>query len=111
MAEGSFEGKDARHPDIRRMFTREYLLGSDWYRARLHIKQSRDSKLWRRHVSYLDAFLTSPGNAEEAERLGVAKRRELAAGELARVSAPAYVESLIGTLGADAIGSCPDKNG
>jgi hypothetical protein len=42
MATGSFEGKDNRHPDIRKMFTRESLLASAWYRARLETKQRRD---------------------------------------------------------------------
>ena len=31
MAHGQFEGKDVHHPDIRRLFTREHLLASDWY--------------------------------------------------------------------------------
>ena len=31
MANGSFEGKDAHDPEIRRMFTLDYLLASDWY--------------------------------------------------------------------------------
>jgi len=42
MATGSFEGKDNRRPDIRKMFTRESLLASAWYRARLETKQRRD---------------------------------------------------------------------
>ena len=61
MATGSFEGKDANHPDIRAMFTLEYLLASDWYRRRLETKQRKDIALWRRHLEYLD------GCGQEAE--------------------------------------------
>jgi phosphoenolpyruvate carboxykinase (diphosphate) len=104
MAEGVYEGKDARHPDIRAMFTREYLLSSEWYRIRLRTKQSRDVALWRRHVEYLDRFMLSPGNHEEAERLELSTRRRLGAAELARVSGAEYLESLVGTLGADPLG-------
>ena len=42
MAEGNYKGKDIDHPDIRRMFTADYLLNSDWYQQRLSIKQERD---------------------------------------------------------------------
>ena len=63
MAEGTFEGKDAHHPDIRRLFTLDALLASDWYRERLAAKQRGDERLWRRHLGYLDALLA--GQAPE----------------------------------------------
>ena len=59
MAHGAFEGKDAHHPDIRRLFTLESLRASDWYRERLAAKQRVDDRLWRRHVAALDAVDTS----------------------------------------------------
>jgi hypothetical protein len=101
MATGSWERRDAHHPDVRAMFTREYLLGSDWYKARLTQKQRVDIALWHRHVSYLDGFLSQPANGDEAERLRLRDRRATAAAELERVTAPAYLEALVGTLGAD----------
>jgi hypothetical protein len=101
MAEGSYEGKDARHPDIRALFTREHLLASDWYRARLRAKQAVDVSLWRRHVEYLDGFLAKPVYAGEAARLDIASRRKLAAEELSRATSGSYVERLLGTLGTD----------
>jgi phosphoenolpyruvate carboxykinase (diphosphate) len=104
MATGSFEGKDAHHPDIRSMFTRDYLLKSDWYKQRLKTKQSRDVQLWKRHVNYLDQFLANPGNQEEAERLDIAQRREKAAAELTNVSSDYYLTRLTGALGADPLG-------
>jgi phosphoenolpyruvate carboxykinase (diphosphate) len=103
MAYGHFEGKDAHHPDIRALFTREALLTSDWYRERLRVKQERDVALWGRHVRNLTEFLARAGHREEAERLGVAERLRRATAQLARVSDPGYPESLVGTIGADPI--------
>jgi hypothetical protein len=101
MASGAWEGKDAHHPDVRALFTLESLLASDWYKARLKAKQTRDIGLWKRHVAYLDAFLSRAVYKEEAARLKIPERRAMAAAELQRASSPAYLESLVGTLGAD----------
>ncbi|MDB5298228.1 MAG: hypothetical protein JWO31_4211, partial [Phycisphaerales bacterium] len=101
MAHGSYEGKDVHHPDVRKLFTRESLLASDWYKARLAAKQRVDERLWQRHVAYLDDFLKRPAYAAEAAALEVATRRQYAAAELARVRAPAYLTELVGTLGTD----------
>ena len=100
LAFGSHDGMTAHHPEVRRMFTREYLLGSDWYRQRLETKQRRDVALWRRHGEYLRAFLARPTYADEAERLGVGQRLRLAEAELERTSSPGYLAGLVGTLGA-----------
>jgi hypothetical protein len=101
MANGSFEGKDAQHPDIRAMFTREYLLASDWYRERLKAKQRKDMALWKRHLAYLEAYAQTSAAADEETNVDLPARRAHAAAELARVSSPAYLESLVGTLAAD----------
>ena len=103
MATGSFQGMGISHPEVRRMFTREYLLSSDWYRARLVAKQSRDVALWDRHISSLGAFLARPGHREVAERLDIADRLARAKAERARVAEPAYVDGLVGTIGADTL--------
>jgi hypothetical protein len=101
MAKGSFEGKDAGHPDIRAMFTREYLLASDWYRQRLAAKQRKDIALWKRHLAYLDGYAQTSAAADEETNVDLPARRALAAAELERVSSPAYLQSLVGTLAAD----------
>ena len=59
MAKGTFEGKDVHQPEIRRMFTLDYLLGSDWYRKRLVAKQKSDVTLWQRHLRYVDECLAN----------------------------------------------------
>jgi phosphoenolpyruvate carboxykinase (diphosphate) len=101
MAEGSFEGKDANHPEIRAMFTKDYLLQSDWYKERLKAKQRKDIALWKRHLAYLETYIHTSATPDEEAHLDLPARRSHAAAELSRVSSPAYLESLVGTLGAD----------
>ncbi|HLV68764.1 MAG TPA: hypothetical protein VKY73_23270, partial [Polyangiaceae bacterium] len=103
MAYGHYEGKDVHHPEIRKLFERETVLASDWYRERLRVKQERDIALWRRHVRSLEEFLQQPSHRDEAERLGIAERLVRARSELERVSHPAYLDSLEGTIGADPV--------
>lgn len=103
MAHGTYEGKTIDHPEIRGLFTRESMLSSDWYRARLLMKQKREVTLYSRHVASLSAFLARPGYASVCDRLHIASRLELARQELERVSSPAYLEDLQGSLGADPI--------
>jgi hypothetical protein len=103
MAQGSVDGRDANHPEIRAMFTRQALLASDWYQERLTIKQQRDVALWERHVRSLTEFLARAGHRAEAERLGIGRRLEHARAELDRVGSPAYLQGLVGTIGADPV--------
>jgi hypothetical protein len=102
MAEGNFDGKDLAHPDVRSLFSKENLLASDWYKQRLSIKQQRDITLYQRHVDYLTKFLAEANTRCEPD--GIAHCEALLAEartKLAEVSAPAYLESLWGSLGAD----------
>jgi hypothetical protein len=99
MRDDHFEGKDLNHPDIRALFTRDHVLASDWYQARLEAKQQHDIALWQRHVEYLARFLARPNYGDEAARLGIAARLAAAKQTLADVTAPAYRERLRGTIG------------
>ena len=101
MARGSFEGKDLAHPEVRRMFTREYLLASDWYRQRLEAKQRVDIALWKRHVENLQNYVLRGRHMDEEHLLAVEDRLMDAGAHLKRVSSPAHFEELIGALGAD----------
>jgi hypothetical protein len=101
MANGEYEGMDAHNPDFRAMFTREYLLKSDWYHERLQIKQARDIALWTRHVNSLMLFLDDVDYADEASRLGISDRFVAASEKLEQVRSEEYLKGLVGTLGAD----------
>jgi len=103
MAHGEYEGKDAHHPEIRALFTREALLASEWYRERLLVKQQRDIALWERHTRSLSEFLSRTGHRDEAKRLGIPARLEHARAELERVGAREYLSALVGTIGADPV--------
>ncbi|MGE5679827.1 MAG: hypothetical protein ACM34K_03000, partial [Bacillota bacterium] len=101
MAEGSYQGKTVDDPEIRRMFTLDYLLSSDWYMDRLMTKQLSDISLWQRHVSYLQNFLHRSSHLDIADRLGIRERLEKAEDHLKKIKSPAYLKSLNGTIGSD----------
>ncbi|RLJ18292.1 hypothetical protein DJ031_11540 [bacterium endosymbiont of Escarpia laminata] len=101
MAKGEYEGKAVHDPEIRAMFTSDYLLASDWYQERLRVKQAREITLWERHVDYLQDFLSRPGYTDVAEKMGIASRLEAAEARLAAVRSDDYLRSLVGTIGAD----------
>ena len=46
MRDDQYEGRGLDHPEIRALFTREHLLASDWYKARLAAKQTIDIAAW-----------------------------------------------------------------
>ena len=104
MLHDQWEGKGLDAPEVRALFTRDYLLKSDWYAARLKARQSLDRKLWRSHVEYLDRFLKRSSHADEAQRLGIAGRLEHARKRLAEMETPGHLEKLNGSLGAEPIG-------
>lgn len=101
MATGFYNGKDVHDPEIRALFSKENLLASDWYLERLQIKQSRDIALWNRHVNSLQRFAELPNYADEIERLNIYQRLTNAKAELERVESSAYLEQLVGMIGAD----------
>ena len=104
MATGSYQGKDVHDAGIREMFTKESLLKSDWYLQRLKVKQTRDIALWRKHLDSLQRFLELENYADEVERLGLNQRLETARTELERVGSAAYLDEIVGTIGADSLG-------
>ncbi len=103
MVHDQHEGKGLEHAELRGLFTRDSLLASDWYAARLKAKQTVDQRLWLGHVRYLEKFLKRTSHAGEAERLGINDRLNRARKNLSEVESPAYLEALRGTLGAEPI--------
>ena len=103
MLHDEWEGRGLDHPDVRKLFTRDYLLASDWYAARLKAKQSVDRALWKRHVEYLGHFMHKASHADVAAQLGIADRLTRARKTLEEIEAPDYLKTLSGTLGAEPI--------
>jgi hypothetical protein len=85
--------------EVRGLFTREHLLASDWYAARLEAKQKGDIALWRRHVRTLEEYCANPANTDVVERLGLSERLATAYAESERVAKSEYLAALVGTLG------------
>jgi hypothetical protein len=98
MANGDYRGMGVEDDAVRRLFTREYLMESDWYAERLRTKQARDIALWTRHLRALETFQAG-GDVLRGE--GIEERLAESRRQLARVSAPEYLRELEGTIGAD----------
>lgn len=107
MAHGEFDGMTISDERLRNMFTRKYLLSSNWYRDRLATKQNRDVALWQRHLNYVEAYTSDPSRADVANRLRLDDRREYARVQLNASRSPDYLETHIGTLGADSLAPKP----
>jgi hypothetical protein len=103
MVHDQCEGQGLEHPEIRKLFTRENLLASPWYAARLAAKQKIDRELWRRHVEYLNSFLRRPSHLDVAEKLDVAARLGRARKMLEQAESSEYLKRLAGTIGAEPI--------
>lgn len=103
MAEGSWEGKGADDPELRRLFDRDYVLSSDWYRARLGLYRDRQAAYLERSIVEIrkartDARFTDPSFAPRLDQTLADTEKELRS-----TLDPAYIESLSGTIGADVL--------
>jgi len=105
MADGHYNGLNVHHPDIRRMFTRDYLLASDWYMRRLQTRQKRDAALWQRNVAYVKRWIEDHPDPRAQSRLQIQYRLAVAQKQLARVQSDDYLRNLQGYMGADPLGS------
>jgi hypothetical protein len=101
MLHDQWNGKGLGDAEFRKLFSRESLLASDWYAARLVAKQKVDCKLWKRHVEYLNAFLRKPSHEDVAEQMKISERLNRARKALEQVESPEYLKFLAGTLGAE----------
>lgn len=101
MAKGHYEGKTIDDPSIREMFTRDYLLHSEWYRDRLKIKQQRDAALWQMNRDYIELKMDEISESETALWASLQDQMENAEQMLEWVNSDSYLQRLQGTLGAD----------
>jgi hypothetical protein len=103
MAHGHYKGKDLSDPKLRKLFTREYVIKSDWYKERLVRKQEKDLALWKKHEAYIDSFRNQEVNATIVQELKLDEKLRYIREEISRVSSPAYLTELEGTIGADGL--------
>ena len=99
MANGvTAEGWTLDSPQFRALFTREAVLASDWYAARLDAKQAAASGRADAGLAAIEKFVSTPGNEEPTARLDMPARGGRTA-EAERLSGPQYREQLVGTAG------------
>jgi len=103
MAHGHYENKGIDHPELRKMFTRDYVLSSEWYKKRLNLKQDREISNWQDKISYLQRFKEQEVNKSICEELKLDDKLQFAQNKLEKVKSKDYLQSLTGTIGLDLI--------
>eukprot|EP01107_Rhizomastix_libera_P004865 TRINITY_DN17_c0_g1_i2.p1 TRINITY_DN17_c0_g1~~TRINITY_DN17_c0_g1_i2.p1 ORF type:complete len:1157 (+),score=318.39 TRINITY_DN17_c0_g1_i2:42-3512(+) len=103
MMHGDYEGKTLNDPAIREMFTLENMLASDWYKQRIARQQRRDVAHWEKSLAYIEKYMKEPRNASIVRRLGLNEKKEYLQAMLTKAKSPEYLNTLVGTIGADPI--------
>lgn len=101
MKDGSWNGLDLASPEVRRLFDRDEMLKSDWYAARLEAKRKIDAATLDAHARYLEKFLKRAAYSDVAVTLDIKGRLERVSAGARAAKAPAYAETLRGTLGGE----------
>ncbi len=101
MAYGSFEGHNIESSEVRDLFKKENILKSEWYLKRLRSKQNLEIRLVKQKIANLNQFISNPINQSVIREFKYDERLEKAKAELEMVEADRYIQSLIGTIGAD----------
>lgn len=101
MAEGEYEGMKLDDPKLRKLFTRDYVLSSDWYASRLDAYVSYAAAHLERGAAALEAFLADQREREAKEIARAKKDLAEVRAKLEEVRKPAYRAGLVGTIGKD----------
>jgi len=101
MAYGHYQGKEMSDPELRKFFDRAYIVNSDWYRERLLLKQQKDLKFFTKQIDYLNSFIDNPNNINVIAEMNIEARLMKIKAKYKEANSPKYLESLIGTIGAD----------
>lgn len=101
MAYGNYKGKDISDPELRKTFEREEVLKSDWYKARLKLKQEKDVAFYKKQIAYLEDFVVNEDNTLLVNEMNISGRLEKAKEMLKHVESKQYIKELTGTIGAD----------
>ena len=103
MVHGEYQGLTLDSPELREMFKRENVIASDWYAERLKNKQQVDINLMETLVSNLEDFIANPINASVIKEFRYDERLSRAKETLDYYKSDAYLESLVGCIGAASI--------
>ena len=101
MAFGSYEGKSIEDPEVRKLFDRDTVLQSDWYKERLERYKDQEIAYIERSMNYIQAYLAKGTNASS----NAARRAQLevqrAKVRLEALRNPSYMEIITGSIGKD----------
>jgi len=101
MAYGHYEGKEMSDPELRGYFERDYVINSAWYKERLKLKQQKDINFYANQISYLERFIANNDNALLVVEMDLNKRLQNVKDLYQEASTEAYLNDLVGTIGAD----------
>lgn len=101
MAYGEYKGKDISDPELRKFFNRDYVINSEWYTERLKLKQLKDIKFYKSQISYLEDFMNDTNNKDLIIEMNIEDRLAFVKTQYNKVKSSAYLNELIGTIGAD----------
>ena len=101
MAYGHYHGKSISDPELRSCFTRGSVVNSDWYRNRLLLKQQKDVTFYTERIEYFNQFIADQHNTIFITELQIPEKLEMAKQKLEYCRSDDYLNSLIGTIGAD----------
>ncbi len=101
MAYGHYEDMDISNPELRKYFDRDYVINSDWYKARLKVKQDRDINFKKEQINYLRDFKANQYNDNLVAEMDIENRLEATIEKLAYFESDSYIKDLEGTIGAD----------
>jgi len=96
MAHGSFQGLTIQSPELRRMFTREAVIESDWLKERYESFRANAKRHYQNLAAYLAGYAQPFADLE--------KKRKLVADQLAFLDSPEFETFIHGTIGRDPIG-------
>ncbi len=103
MAHGSYEGHGIESREVRDLFKKETILKSEWYRRRLKNKQQLEINLAEQKIANLTAFISNPINQSIIKEFKYDERLERIHTERKMLETDGYLETLVGTLGADVL--------
>jgi hypothetical protein len=97
--DGQYEGMTLQDKNFRSMFTREAIINSDWYIARLKKYQASQIEHLSKGLEYLKSFGKHWSGDIAKSHINLTKRERVVAKEFNCVKSKRYVKGLIETLG------------
>lgn len=101
MAKGSYDGHTIESKEVRDLFDKNVVLSSEWYTERLKNKQLIDIRLIQKKIRNLEEFVSDPINKSIIKEFHYDEKLEQAKADLKHIESEQYLESLVGTIGAD----------